>query len=104
MSIISDMKPIILQEKIKVISETGAIKYKWVDVKEINATVYLVNDMRNTQSIIYNESTHVGLTYYKDIGNNSNRLKDGETIYTITKINPRGRFTSMLLKVIEIDR
>lgn len=103
MSIITDMRPVILQVRKKVDTNSGAEKYIWEDVKTINVAIYLNNDMKNTQSIKYNESSNTALTFFKDIDKNNNRLKDGEAIYTITKINPKGRFTTMLLKEIELD-
>lgn len=103
MSIIADMKPIILQERIRIPTNSGAPKYDWVDVKSIDIAIYLIDDMKNTQSTRYNESSHTGITFYKNIDKNNNRLKDGNVIYTITKVNNKGRFTTLLLKVIDID-
>ncbi|WP_404988173.1 hypothetical protein [Clostridium culturomicium] len=103
MAIITDMKPIMLQERKKVPTNSGSPKYEWVDLKLIDVAIYLTDDMKNTQSIRYNESSNTGITFFKEIDKVKNRFRDGEIIYTITKVNPKGRFTTMLLKVVEVD-
>ncbi|MDB1935269.1 hypothetical protein PMY12_18555 [Clostridium tertium] len=103
MSIIADMKPMILQIKEEIEMPSGAKKEKWNDVKTIDVAIYLIDDMKNTQSVRYNESTNTGITFFKNIDKNNNRLKDGSVIYTITKVNNKGRFTTLLLKGIDID-
>ncbi|MCI6276263.1 MAG: phage head-tail adapter protein [Clostridium sp.] len=103
MSIVADMKPIILQVKEKIKKPSGAIVEAWQDVKTIDLALYLTNDMKYTQSVRYNESTHTGITFYKGLDKHRNRFKDRDTIYTITKLNERGRLTSLLLKVVETD-
>lgn len=102
MSIIADMKPMILQIKEEIEMPSGAKKEKWNDVKTIDVAIYLIDDMKNTQSVRYNESTNTGITFFKSIDKN-NRLKDDSVIYTITKVNNKGRFTTLLLKAIDID-
>lgn len=103
MSVITDMKPIILQEKVKSKSPSGATKEDWRDIKTIDLALYLTDDMRYTQSVRYNESSHTGLTFYKDIDKSNNRLRLGNTIYTITKVNPKSRLTTLLLKVLDTN-
>lgn len=103
MSIVADMKPIILQVKEKIKKPSGAIVEAWQDVKTIDLALYLTNDMKYTQSVRYNESTHTGITFYKGLDKHRNRFKDRDTIYTITKVNERGRLTSLLLKVVETN-
>lgn len=103
MSVITDMKPITLQEKVKIKSPSGAIKEDWKDIKTIDLALYLTDDMKYTQSVRYNESTHTGITFYKCLDKHINRFKEGSTIYSITKLNERGRFTNLLLKVIDTN-
>lgn len=103
MSVITDMKPITLQEKVKIKSPSGAIKEDWKDIKTIDLALYLTDDMKYTQSVRYNESTHTGITFYKGLNKHTNRFRDGDTIYAITKVNERGRLTSLLLKVVETN-
>lgn len=100
MSINSDMKFIMLQKRVEIPTQSGAKKYEWVDDREILVALYLLNDMKNTQSVQYNESSHTGLTWYKDISKAENRLKNGNTIYTLNKVNPNGRLTKLFLKVV----
>jgi len=102
-SINSDMKPIMLEKRSEIPSMAGAKKYRWEEDKIIQVSLYLTNDMKNTQSVQYNESSHTGLTRSKDIEKNNNRLREGDTIYTINKVNPKGRLTTLLLKVVDTD-
>lgn len=103
MSINLDMKPIMLQKRVEKPSATGAKKYTWEDVKIIYMALYLTNDMKNTQSVRYNESSHTGLTRSKDIDKDDNRFIKGNTIYTINKVNPKGRLTTLLLKAVDTN-
>lgn len=103
MSIVANMKPIILQVKEKIKKTSGATIEAWKDIKSIDIALYLTNDMKYTQSVRYNESTHTGITFYKGLNKHTNRFRDGDTIYAITKVNERGRLTSLLLKVVETN-
>lgn len=104
MSITSNMETMTLQVKEKVESKTGATKWDWKPVKEINVSMFKTNDMINTQSIRYNESSHVGFTFYKNIKEGINRLVDGEgVIYNITGANNKGRLCNLLLKVVDTN-
>ncbi|MDM8312904.1 MAG: hypothetical protein DBY38_02330 [Clostridium cadaveris] len=103
MSIVANMKPIILQVKEKIKKPSGATIEAWKDIKSIDIALYLTNDMKYTQSVRYNESTHTGITFYKGLNKHTNRFRDGDTIYAITKVNERGRLTSLLLKVVETN-
>ncbi|NFA43976.1 phage head-tail adapter protein [Clostridium botulinum] len=103
MSINSNMKPIMLQKKGKVKSPTGAPKEQWVDVKTINVAIFKTNDMLNTNSTKYNESSHTGLTFYKDIKEGINRLVKDNVIYNITSANSQGRLNNLLLKVVDTN-
>ncbi|AOR24305.1 hypothetical protein [Clostridium taeniosporum] len=103
MSINADMKPIMLQKKKMVKSPTGAKKEQWVDVKIINVALYKTNDMLNTNSIKYNESSHTGLTFYKDVKEGINRLVKDKLVYNVTSANPQGRLNNLLLKVVDTN-
>lgn len=99
----SDMEPIILQKKVETLSPTGAKKYSWEDDRTIQVALYLTNDMKYTQSVQYNESSHTGLTRSKDIDKHNNRLRQDDAIYTISKVNLKGRLTTLLLKVVDTN-
>lgn len=103
MSIISDMKPIMLQVKKKIEKPSGAIVEGWKDDKLIDMVLYLTDDMKYTQSVRYNSSSHIGITFYKDLEKDIHRFRDGETFYTIEKISTRGRFTRLLLRAVDTD-
>ena len=101
MSINRDMRKYMLQENHPVRSPSGAEKDNWIDIEEINAAVYKKNDMKVVASEKYIESTHTGLTYYKDIKSDLFRLVRDNTIYEITACNTEARLTNLLLKVVE---
>lgn len=104
MSINSNMKAMTLQVKKKVESKSGASKYNWITEATIYVSIFKTNDMISTQSIKYNESSHVGLTFYKNIKEGINRLIDSEgAIYNITGANSKGRLCNLLLKVVDTN-
>ena len=82
---------------------SGAEKEIWEDVEEIQVSIFESNDTLNTQSVRYNESTHTGLTFYKDIKEHKNRLVKDNVIYNITSSKTRGRMTTLLLNVVDTD-
>lgn len=101
MSINGDMKRILLQENKEIIKPSGARKKDWIDLKEpILIAIYETDNRVNTSNVIYNSSTHIGLTFNKNI-TSKNRLRDGDKIYNITGVNPQGRLTQVFLKVID---
>lgn len=103
MSINREMKPVVLQELKKEKSDTGAYRGVWVEKGTIDVAIYKTNDVLNTQSVRYNESSHVGLTWAKGIKENKNRLIDGGMVYTVTSADEKGRLTSILLKAVDTD-
>ncbi|UBK38679.1 hypothetical protein KLF44_04500 [Clostridium perfringens] len=101
MSINSNMKSLILQENREIITTSMARKKEWEDLEEpILIAIYETDSRVNTNNARYNDSTHIGLTFNKEISS-KNRLKDGDKIYTITGVNPQGRLSQVFLKVIE---
>lgn len=103
MSINREMHPVTLQVRKKKESPTGAASYEWIDYSTIDVAIYKTNDTLNTQSIRYNESSHTGLTYEKEIKENQCRLKDQGIIYEVTSADPKGRLTTLLLKAVDTD-
>lgn len=103
MSFNREMKPVMLQECISSESSTGAQKKTWIDKGMIDVAIYKTNDILNTQSVRYNESSHTGITWEKDIKENINRLKDDDVIYNITSADNRGRLTGLLLKAVDTN-
>lgn len=99
-----DKKEMLLQAKVKEEMPSGAEKFVWEDVKAIEVAVYKNNDTINTQSVRYNESTHTGITDYKDIQEDKNRLIDSnDIVYEITSANTKARLTTLLLKVVDTN-
>ena len=90
-----------LQHNVPVRSPSGAPKDNWVDVMLIGVAVYKKNDLKVVASEKYVESTHTGLTYYKDIYTGQFRLVRGDIVYIITDCNTEGRLTNLLLKVVK---
>ena len=100
MSINRNMKPYMLQENQPKRSSSGALVDNWVDIKEIDVSVHKKNDLKVVASEKYLESTHTGLTHFKDITADKFRLKKDGKIYQITDCNTEGRLTNLLLKVV----
>lgn len=101
LSINSNMKSLILQENKEVIKPSGARKKEWIDIEEpILIAIYETDSRVNTNNARYNESSHIGLTFNKEISA-KNRLRDGNIIYNIIGVNPQGRLSQIFLKVIE---
>lgn len=80
---------------------SGATRYEWDKVKEIQVAVYKTDDMRMIASEKYMISTHSGLTYCKELKADDYRLIRNGTVYEITDCNTEGRLTNLLLKVVE---
>ncbi|MDK0900069.1 hypothetical protein [Clostridium perfringens] len=101
LSINSNMKSLILQEYRDIITPSMARKKEWVDLENpILIAIYETDSRVNTNNVRYNESSHIGLTFSKDISA-KNRLRDGNMIYNIIGVNPQGRLSQVFLKVIE---
>lgn len=110
MSINSDMKKYTLQECSEVQNKSRQWVKDWVDVKEIEVTIYKINQAKIiSNNIVYSESTHTGLSKSKDIEENINRIvkKDMNNniieVYEITDVNPGGRLAQLYLKRIEYN-
>lgn len=104
MSINQNMKKYILQVRTIRESPTGAEEFEWVDFKEIDVAIYKTSDTLNTQSVRYNESTHVGITWEKEIKEHECRLRDvAGTIYGITAVDALSKRTTLLLKAVDTD-
>lgn len=104
MSINSNMKAMTLQAKEKVPSKSGALKYDWKDKGVIYVSLFKNSDSISIQSVRYNQSTHTGLTFSKEVKEGINRLVDNEgTMYDVTGANPQGRLNNLLLKVVDTN-
>jgi hypothetical protein len=101
MTILRDMKPVILQEKSKYQNSSGQWIDTWIDIKEIEVAIYPANfTILTSGNIKYAESTNTGLSDEKDIKEIVNRIKDNNDIYEITFSNPIGKFTQLFLKMV----
>lgn len=100
-SINRNKKYMILEKRETEYSSIGSEVEIWTKVKEIQVSVYPLDSKINTTIAKYNESTHTGITKYKDIEEGSYRLIDGDIIYSIESTNPKGRQNQLLLKEIK---
>jgi|LGOV01.1.fsa_nt_gb hypothetical protein len=105
MGITANMKAFRLQNKTKIGTESGAQKETWSDGPMVDVSIYQKNERLITQSARYNESTHTGLSFSKNIKAFKNRLRDEETqeIFEITSAVNDGRLTNLLLKKVDTD-
>lgn len=101
MSINRNMKPYMLQKNIPVRSKSGASKEHWIDIGNIDIAIRQKDDSRIYASELYSQSTHSGLTYYKDIKKAVNRIVKDGVVYEILSVNSESRLTNLLLKVVE---
>ena len=104
-SINRDMEPILLETKIKTRTHSGATKEVWDTDNPINieVAIYDIDDRINTQSVRFNDSSHTGLTRYRDIKEGINRLRKGDTVYNILSAKTKGRLTQLYLKVVDTN-
>lgn len=104
-SINRDMGKIFLDKKTKTRTPSGAEKWNWDTENsiEIEVAIYDIDDRINTQNARFNDSSHIGLTRYKDIKEGLNRLRKGDMIYNILSSKSKGRFTQLLLKRVDTD-
>lgn len=102
-SINRDMKPILLETKVKKRTSSGATKEVWDTDNPITiqVAIYDIDDRINTQSVRFNDSSHSGITRYKDIKEGINRLRKGDTVYNILSAKTKGRLTQLYLKVVD---
>lgn len=103
MSINSEMKPMILETKIKTRTPSGATKEVWGNPVKIDIAIYDIDDRINTQSVKFNDSSHTGLTRCKDIKEGVNRLVEGNTVYNILSAKTKGRLTQLHMKVVDVN-
>lgn len=103
MSIRQGMRPVLLQHRITEISPTGADSISWEDIGQIEVSISKTSNTLMTQSVRYNESSHVGLTLEKKIEEFRDRLVDGEAVYEIASADTTGRITVLLLKAVDTD-
>lgn len=102
-SINRDMELVLLETKIKIRTPSGATKETWGNPIDIEVAIYDIDDRINTQSVRFNDSSHTGLTRYKDIKEGINRLRKGETVYNILSAKTKGRLTQLYLKVADTN-
>lgn len=99
MSVFLDMQPVMLQVNKAVSGASGALKTQWQDICEIDVAIYDNDAFKSTQSAKYEQSTHNGCTYFKDlIPGSEYRLILGDYAYNLTSFNTSGRMTTLLLK------
>lgn len=104
MSINRNMLPYTLQKKLSGRTKSGAESESWSNVGTIRVSVKKVNEMRVTANVKYGEASHTGLTHYKDIRKNVNRLLDKNgVVYEILDVNPESRLTNLILKAVDTD-
>lgn len=103
-SIFGNMQTMELQQKIITTGKSGAKKEDWQKIENISISVFKNSDSISVDSVRYNNSTHIGFTFYKNICIGKSRLKDCEgNIYTITGTTMTGRLNNLMLKVVDTN-
>lgn len=100
MSINRDMKRYDLEQRVSIRTDSGAEDFEWRKVCTIKVSVYKKNDRNVITSERYLESTHTGLTRYRNIVADKYRIVRDGVCYLITDCNPEGRLTNLLLKAV----
>lgn len=100
MSINRNMKEYGLEQRMPIRTDSGAEDFEWKKVCTIKVSVYKKNDRSVTTSEKYLESTHTGLTRYRNIVADEYRIVRDGVCYLITDCNPEGRLTNLLLKKV----
>lgn len=98
MSINSNMKNYILEEKIKKRSLSGATKETWGNEINIKVSFYPVDERMINNLVELKECTYTGLTTYKNFKNSTYRLSDNKEVYSIIKAKGSGKYTQLFLK------
>lgn len=103
MSIARDMKNCSLMEKKKKRTSSGAEKEYWEKKKDIRLAVYKKNDILKYGSERYNDASHVGLTYEKEIKAGKHKVKYLGREMDVLECNSNGRLTLLILKEVVVD-
>ena len=99
MSIYTDMIPVTVLCNKPVEGLNGAQKENFIPVAEIEVSIYDNDAFKSSQSVKYEQSTHNGCTFYKNlVPGKEYRLIVGMDNYEITSFNTSGRFTTLLMK------
>lgn len=102
MSINRDLRPYRLQINDIQQTESGAKKDQWVDTGTVMVAVYQTEQaIRYGGNEVYKETTHIGLTFERQIEAKRHRLvRDGKT-YLVLSMDPQGRMAQLALKVVQ---
>lgn len=101
MSFYTDMKQCALMVNKPKTGLSGAQKDDYVFLDNVDATIYKNNAFKNVSTVKYQESTHNGLTYFKDFEDGKEyQLITGNVKYQVLDFNTTGRQTTLLLKRI----
>lgn len=103
MSVNRDMRDYELLKANKTRSTSGAEKEDLEKVRDISVAVYKTSDMISAGSAKYKESTHVGMTHFKDIKAGTFHIRNEDHKFEIISFNPDGRLAVLLLKEVDSD-
>lgn len=103
MSINTDMQLMELERKTSIKTSSGATRETWEKVADIYVAINKIDDLISTQAARANESTHTGLTRYRNIKEGKYRLVLAGTAYQILSCNTASRLTKLYLKVVDTD-
>lgn len=102
MSINSRAKNYSLKKLIETKTASGALKKEWKLERVISVTISKLEGYLNTENIRYKETTHTGLTHYKDISSGEYKLEGFGRAFNILDVNSEGRLTVLKLKELEL--
>lgn len=102
MSINRDMRPYRLEVNHAGQTASGAAKDHWSDAGMVMAAVYQAEQaIRYGGSETYKETTHIGLTFERQVKAKISRLTRDGVKYLVLASAPQGRMAQLALKVVE---
>jgi len=101
MSINRNMNLMMLQVNNKSKSSSGQKIDNWSNVKEIEVAIYPASyTILTSANVKYADSTNTGLSTYKDIEAEKNRIVNGSDVYEVAFSNQIGKYTQLFLKKV----
>lgn len=103
MSVNRDMRSYGLFKKERARSPSGATREAWHKERDINVAVYKTDDRLMSGNERYNQITHTGQTYYKEMKAGTYQIRRDGRIFDVIGFNPDGRLSVMSLKEVDSD-
>lgn len=101
MSVNRNMKSCKLLKQVKKRTHSGATHIVWVEECFITASISKKSEFKHSDSLIWKESTHVGLTWRLGLESGLYRLECNGKMYDISSVDESSRLINLVLRVVE---